>query len=118
MTPEAGRSARSTRATSEQREGDPGLLTRSISAWRPRGLCSPPKTLRRFAPSCAFFSRRAAVATLSSRLENLEREGAETYLHRELSPHSKALLDRLRDPSLPPLPDDPASPVLDLQSEL
>ena len=41
------------------------------------------------------------MATLSSRLESLEREGSETSVFGEMSPHTRAMLARLRDSSLP-----------------
>jgi len=41
------------------------------------------------------------VGTLSNRLESLEREGSEGSAFGEMPPHTRALLDALRDPSRP-----------------
>jgi|KBSMisStandDraft_5_1062788.scaffolds.fasta_scaffold339402_4 hypothetical protein len=47
------------------------------------------------------------MAALNSRLETLEREGAETSILDELTPNTRALLDAMRDPSVP----TPEAPV-------
>jgi hypothetical protein len=41
------------------------------------------------------------MATLSSRLESLERDSSECEVFGEMTPYTRALLARLRDPSLP-----------------